>query len=108
MDFEGYENIPETTQFSLSNYFLQGWEPGGFLTRVLAHADFPNDHWYWDSEPVRDVNGGYMYEGAAGSADPGNRRALREIHRWVVDKLPPECWGSYDKVHAYCRYIRSL
>lgn len=100
MDFEDY-NVPFHTQRSLSDYYLNGLEPGGFLMKMLIHADLPADHWYWVND------GKEYYRGAAGAADPQNRIAIPEIRRWIVDKLPDTCYGSEEKIWTYIRSLRS-
>lgn len=102
MDFEGYD-VPQHTQGELTRYYLYGFCPGGFVSTLIKHANLPNDHWFWDSEPQYDEFGHYSYEGICGLADHWNRPKIREIHRWVIEQLPPETWGSEENLNAYIK-----
>ena len=66
---------------SLENYLMHGFEPGGFLTAVLA-----ND-----------------LVMAVGRADSWNRDRLPEIVSVVVYKMPNLSWGSYEAVKDWCK-----
>lgn len=66
---------------SLENYLMHGFEPGGFLTAVLA-----ND-----------------LQMAVGRADHWNRDRLPEIVSVVVYKMPTISWGSYEAVKDWCK-----
>ena len=66
---------------SLENYLMYGFEPGGFLTAVLA-----ND-----------------LRLAVGRADHWNKDRLPEIVNEIVFKMPALSIGSYDAVKDWCR-----
>lgn len=63
----------------LNRYSHHRIRTGGFLRAVLA-----ND----------------LFE-AFGRADDNNIRDMHEIVRFVYNKLPSVCWGSYEKVDAW-------
>ena len=66
--------IPTHTKEALDNYFLKGYEPGGFITSILTNN---------------------LY-GAVNSADIANRHAIWEIVKWLTtDPIVPEhSWGT--------------
>lgn len=66
---------------ALENYLMHGYEPGGFLTSVLA-----ND-----------------LQLAVGRADSFNRKNLPEIVDAVVFNVPDLAWGSYERVKDWCK-----
>lgn len=68
---------------SLENYLMRGYEPGGFLTSVLA-----ND-----------------LQLAVGRADHWNKERLPEIVDEVVFKMPSLSIGSYEAVRDWCRDV---
>lgn len=73
--FEHYQ-IPEHTRESLVNYLMRGWEPGGFVTAMLAMD----------------------MERAVYAADFVNGPNMQQIARWIIEYCPRESWGSYDQV----------
>jgi hypothetical protein len=75
--------IPIHTQESLENYFINGWEPGGFLTAMLAMD----------------------MQRAVISADTANRQNMWCIGKWITDNAPPFSWGSYDDIDLWCHNI---
>jgi hypothetical protein len=64
---------------ALENYLMRGFEPGGFLTAVLA-------------------NDLHM---AVGRADHWNQDNLARIVYEVVHKMPSIAWGSYSAVKEW-------
>lgn len=70
--------IPAHTKEALDNYFLRGYEPGGFLMSVLTNN---------------------LY-GAVNSADTANRHAIYEIVKWLTNDpiVPIHSWGTKDHV----------
>lgn len=88
LDFEGY-NVPGHTKQSLENYYFYKLEPGNFLGSLLADAESDLDNPYLN-----------------GAADSLNRPLIHEIKRFVRDQLPPESFGSHNKVKlwAYSRF----
>lgn len=66
---------------SIERYLMQGLEPGGFATAMLA----------------RD------FERALYSADVHNRKVFWGIAKWIAERMPPGSWGSYDNVRAWCQ-----
>ena len=71
--------IPDHTQETLEHYFLNGWEPGGFVTSMLAMD----------------------MERALSTADTANRQRMWAIGRWIIDNAPSGSWGSYELVQAW-------
>lgn len=65
---------------ALENYLMHGFEPGGFLTSVLA-------------------NDLYL---AVGRADHWNRDRLPDIINEVIHKMPSWSYGSYTAVKEWC------
>jgi hypothetical protein len=65
---------------SLENYLMHGFEPGGFLTSVLANDLFM----------------------AVGRADHWNQDILPQIVDQVLYKMPSISWGSYSAVKDWC------
>lgn len=65
---------------SLEHYLMQGFEPGGFTTAVLA-GDLFN---------------------AVAKADHWNKYAIAEIAEAVLKTCPSNAIGSYDAVKAWC------
>ena len=74
-------NIHLDCQEAIFNYLVYGWEPGGFLTAVMA-----ND----------------LYR-AATVADVENIKRLAHVARFVVYALPHGCYGNYDQVKTWLR-----
>ena len=66
---------------AVERYLVYGYEPGGFVTAMLA----------------RD------FERALGNADTHNRKVFWGIAKWVAERMPAGSWGSYDEVEAWCR-----
>ena len=74
----GELSIPTHTMEALDDYFLRGYEPGGFLTSVLTNNLI----------------------GAVNSADSANRHAIYEIVKWLTTErnVPPKSWGCTENV----------
>jgi len=72
--------VPVHTQEAITSYLLRGWQPGGFLTSMLA---------------------GDMFR-AVNSADTGNRQMMWAIGRFIMTNLPNGSWGSYERVEDWC------
>ena len=66
---------------SLELYLMRGYEPGGFLTSVLA-------------------NDLYL---AVGRADHWNKDRLPEIVNEILFRMPGDSYGSYAAVKDWCR-----
>jgi hypothetical protein len=66
---------------ALENYLMHGFQPGGFLTSVLA-------------------NDLYL---AVGRADHWNKDRLPQIVNEVLYKMPSISWGSYAAVNDWCK-----
>ena len=71
--------IPDHTQQAMTHYLVKGWEPGGFLTAMLA-MDMPR---------------------AINSADTANRQTMWSIGRWIMTRCPADAWGSYQAVESW-------
>jgi len=75
--------VPRHTQETLEGYLLRGWEPGGFVTSMLA----------------------LDMERALTTADTGNRQMLWVIGQWIMQNAPEGSWGNYENVKAWCKDI---
>jgi len=77
--------IPQHTVEALDNYFLRGWQPGGFLTSILT-----ND----------------LY-GAVRSADYANKHVIYEIVQWLTLEpiVPKDSWGHEKHVSNWLRDV---
>lgn len=76
--------IPPHTKETIDNYVTKGWSPGGFVTAVLANN-------------LRD---------AFARADIHNRTAMFEIVSYCYNKIPANCWGSYEAVENWLNKFR--
>jgi hypothetical protein len=79
LNFED-SDVPEHTQGALTRYFYNHYNPGGFVTSALA----------------LDI------ESANARADSWNKSHVPSIFQWIEYNLPEECYGSYEKVRAWC------
>ena len=77
--------VPDHTRESLELYLIHGYNPGGFLSSVLA-GDFFR---------------------AVGIADTANRQMLWVIGQWIVNEAPHGSWGSYDAIDRWCNDFKS-
>lgn len=77
-NFDRYD-VPTHSQESLINYFVHGYEPGGFMTAVLQNNLF----------------------GAASKADHVNKQYLAQIASWIVNNAPQGSWGSEEAVRSW-------
>jgi hypothetical protein len=75
--------IPEHTREPLVNFLMKGWEPGGFVTSMLAMD----------------------MERAVYAADFVNGPNIQKIARWIIEYCPNGSWGSYDQVEAWIKDI---
>ena len=71
-----WAHITMQCQEAIFNYLVYGWEPGGFLTAVMA-----ND----------------LYR-AATVSDIANVDNLAYVAKFVVYALPQACYGNYDQI----------
>ena len=72
--------VPRDFADPMANYLIYGYEPGSCFTAVLA-----ND-----------------FIGAIRSSHPGNTvTAFKALAGWLYSHVPPEAYGSYDKVRAW-------
>ena len=77
-----YHNFPGCSDIvnrSLEDYLMRGYEPGSFLTAVLANDLF----------------------GAVGRADGYNKQNLNYIVQASSISMPIGSYGSYDHVHDW-------
>ena len=74
------QNLPPHTAEALTNYLIHGYEPGGFLSAMLA---------------------GDLFR-AASNADVVNRNVMYEIARCIQFEFPDGSWGSYEKIKEWC------
>lgn len=75
--------VPDHTQETLEHYLLRGFEPGGFITSMLA-MDMPR---------------------ALGTADTANRQMMWTIGRWIIENAPAGSWGSYENVRNWIQDV---
>jgi len=78
LDFDGY-SFTEQSKESLYNYFVYGFEPGGFMISVLC-----ND----------------LY-GAVARADFVNKKIISEYANWVVYRAPYGSYGDAETVRGW-------
>jgi len=72
--------IPQHTQECLENYYIRGYEPGGFVSAMLA----------------RD------YHRAITIADQGNRQMFWAIATWIKENSPKGSYGDYATITDWC------
>jgi hypothetical protein len=73
--------VPQDFADPMANYLVYGYEPGSCFSAVLA-----ND-----------------FIGAIRSSHPSNTiEAFKALAGWIYSYMPPEAYGSYDKVNAWC------
>jgi hypothetical protein len=65
--------------------YLEGYEPGS-CTRACLAMDL---------------------EGAVRNADPTTRYILADIASHIINRLPRESWGSYERVDAWLKAKRA-
>ena len=76
--------IPEWTKQTIDNYVHKGWEPGDFVRAVMAN----------------DLMASYS------RADDNNTRHMVDIVRYVYNKTPVNCHGSYKIVEDWLNSFR--
>jgi len=76
--------IPDRTKQTIDDYVKHGWNPGGFVTAVLAN-DLMNSF---------------------GRADEENQVAMLSIVKYVYNNTPMSCHGSYEAVNAWLKHER--
>tara|TARA_R110000744_G_scaffold114766_1_gene214698 strand:+ start:109 stop:369 length:261 start_codon:yes stop_codon:yes gene_type:complete len=74
-----YLDAPVHILDSINRYVEDGLEPGGFVKAVLS-----ND-----------------LVDALNKADTASLSGLKDILKYCIWKIPPECWGSRAKVDAW-------
>jgi hypothetical protein len=74
-----HHQIPNHTRESLVNYLIKGWEPGGFVTSMLAMD----------------------MERAVYAADFVNGPNMQQIARWIIEYCPRSSWGDYETVNYW-------
>jgi hypothetical protein len=79
-DSFSYWNVDDEFAHPVQNYLLYGFEPGSCFTAVLAN-DFLNA--MLRSHPANTVE------------------AFKALARWIVNCMPHESFGSYDKVQTW-------
>ena len=73
--YHGYD-IPDHTRETLERYLLEGLNPGGFVSAMLA----------------------LDMQRALQSADTANRNCIWIIGRWILEHAPDGSWGSYEQI----------
>lgn len=76
-------NVPTHTLETLSNYIIHGYEPGGFVTAMLAMD----------------------MERAITTADMVNKQRIWHIGYYIMNWVPEGAWGSYAAVDAWCKNL---
>lgn len=84
LDFSGYIFYQDIMS-AIENYYYHGLHPGSFVYYMLAN-DF--------------VEASYK-------ADVWNKEYLDNYELWLVDRMPPAAWGSYEKVDDWLRSDRN-
>ena len=84
----GALTIPAHTVKALDEYFLKGYQPGGFLTHVLTNN---------------------LY-GAVNSADHANKHVIYELVKWLVTEaeVPSASWGCEENVKDWVDDINNI
>jgi hypothetical protein len=78
--FKAWE-VPQDFADPMANYLVYGYEPGSCFSAVLA-----ND-----------------FIGAIRSSHPSNTvEAFKALAGWLYSHVPPEAYGNYDRVNAWC------
>lgn len=75
-DWDGAGRIRNHTRETLEHYLLQGLQPGGFVSAMLAMD----------------------MQRALRSADTANRDSMWVIGRWIIEYAPEGSWGSYEHI----------
>lgn len=91
LDFNDFNNkykysgrvVPDHTRDSLENYLLNGWEPGGFLSAMLA----------------MDMQRALL------NADTANRQVMWVIGEWITRNAPDGSWGNYEAIEMWCNDV---
>ncbi len=73
--------MTEQSKESLYNYFVHGFEPGGFMTAVLSNDLF----------------------GAVGRADSVNTDLISQYARWIENRAPYGSYGDRETVKGWLR-----
>lgn len=75
--------VPGDFADPVANYLIYGYHPGSCFSAVLA-----ND-----------------FIGAIRSSHPSNTvEAFKALAGWIHNHLPPQAYGSYDRVDAWCKF----
>jgi hypothetical protein len=74
-----HHQIPNHTRETMVNYLIKGWEPGGFVTAMLAMD----------------------MERAVYAADMVNGPEIQSIARWIIEYCPRGSWGDYEAVNYW-------
>ena len=74
-------DVPKDFADPMFNYLVYGYQPGSCFTAVLAN-DFISAILH--SHPANTVN------------------AFKSLAGWIAETLPPQAYGSYAKVDAWC------
>jgi hypothetical protein len=73
--------VPRDFADTMANYLVYGYSPGSCFSAILA-----ND-----------------FVGAMAHSHPSNTvEALKSLVSWIVNSMPEEAHGSYEKVSAWC------
>ena len=80
LDTLAHWRVPKEYADPIYNYLIHGFEPGSFFTSVFAN-DFMTA--MLRSHPANTVE------------------ALKTVSGWILNKCPPEAFGSYNKVSAW-------
>ena len=80
LDTLAHWRVPKEYADPIYNYLVYGFEPGSFFTSVFAN-DFMTA--MLRSHPANTVE------------------SLKTVAGWILNKCPPEAFGSYNKVSAW-------
>ena len=75
-------DVPQEYSQHVYDYLVNGFDPGGFYTAVLAN-DFMS---------------------AVSHSHPGNQiDTLKGLAGWISNTMPTAAWGSYDRVRTWLK-----
>lgn len=77
---EFHENIPDHTLQALDCYFIKGYQPGGFVSAMIAEN----------------------YKKALACADSANRARFWYVATWLMRYAPKGSTGSYEILKDWC------
>lgn len=82
--FFNYCSVDDEYAEPMINYLVYGFNPGSFFTAVLAN----------------DFTGAMMRSHPANSV-----LALKNLVTWMINYMPTEAWGDYDKITRWVNVV---